>query len=261
LWRRYREATITKTLAIISQKGGTAKTCTAAALIAGLRREGKRVLAVDTDPQANLTAMIGGDPSGATRGLYDVLTGHSVLRRAVQTTAQGPIVGADSRLAEKGILHGRNAEYRLKTALDSVANEYDVVIVDCPPNLSTLTYSALTAADGAIIPAKADRFSMDALRQIAATINAVKSSSNSRLQVYGVLITMYERRLTVARLMRDKLEEQARALGLPMYATSIRKSVSVEESQITGEDIFKAGHSNAAADYNEIIKELLKQMD
>lgn len=242
-------------------KGGTGKTSTAAALIAGLRREGKRVLAVDADPQGNLTTMIGGDPSGAARGLYDVVTGHSVLRKAVQNTPQGPIVGADSRLSEKGILQGRNAEYRIKTALESVANDYDVTVIDCAPGLSPITYAALTAASGVVIPCKADRFSMDALAQIAATVNAVQANSNRRLQVYGVLITMYEKRLTVARLMREKVEEQARALGLPVYATPIRKCVAVEEAEITGEDVFTAGANNAATDYGEIVKELLKQMD
>ena len=242
-------------------KGGTGKTSTAAALIAGLRREGKRVLAVDADPQGNLTTMIGGDPSGAARGLYDVVTGHSVLRKAVQNTPQGPIVGADARLSEKGILQGRNAEYRIKTALESVANDYDVTVIDCAPGLSPTTYAALTASSGVVIPCKADRFSMDALGQIAATVNAVKANSNRRLQVYGVLITMYEKRLTVARLMREKVEEQARALGLPVYATPIRKCVAVEEAEITGEDVFTAGANNAATDYGEIVKELLNQMD
>lgn len=242
-------------------KGGTGKTSTAAALIAGLRREGKKVLAVDADPQGNLTNMMGGDSSGAARGLYDTIVRGRSIRNSIQDTPQGPVVAADSRLAEKGILIGRNTEYRIREALANVANDYDVTVIDCAPGLSTLNYAALTAADGIVIPCKADRFCVDALAQIASTINAVKSNSNRRLQVYGVLITMYERRLTVARLMREKVEEQAAALGLPVYATPIRKCVAIEESEVTGEDIFTAGTNNAATDYGEIIKELLNQMD
>ena len=140
-------------------------------------------------------------------------------------------------------------------------DDYDVTMIDCGPALTTLTYTALTAADGVIVPCCADRFSLDALRATAATINTVAANSNKRLSVYGVLITMYNRRLTVARLMREQIERQAAALGWKVYDTSIRQCVAVTEATLTGNSVFDAGRNNAASDYAEIIDELLAQMD
>lgn len=247
-----------KTLAIASQKGGVGKSSTTAAINAGLRREGKKVLCVDMDSQANLSAMLGAKITGRT--VYDILTGHSI-RNAIQETDQALIIAGSPKLAEKGLLQGRNAEYRLYNALQPFRSEFDVCLIDCGPSLGTVTHAALAASDNVLIPCKADRFSLDALRQIAATVNDVKNGVNKRLTVAGVLVTMYERRLTVARLMREQIEKQAGALGYYVYPTAIRKCVAVEEAQITGEDIFSAGKNNAADDYGEIVKELMDQLE
>ena len=240
----------------MNMKGGNAKTTTANAIAAGLRREGKRVLAIDADPQANLSIWMGADPNSGARGLYDVIAANRSIRKSIQNTPQGPIIAADSRLTEKGLLQGRNSEYRIREALTNVADDYDATVIDCAPGLSTLTYAALTAADGVVIPCKADRFSMDALGQIAATLNTVKANSNKRLTVYGILIVMYERRPLAQRLMKEQIERQAAALDLPVFATPIRKSTGIQEAQITGDDIYTT-NSSAAQDYGEIIKELL----
>lgn len=249
-----------KVVAITSMKGGTGKTSTTAALNAGLRRAGLRVLTIDADAQRNLSSMMGAKVQDVNT-FYDVVTGRVVARNAIQRTPQGPIIAASASLTEKGILQGRNSEYRLRDALKPIAKDYDVCLIDTGPQLGTIVYAVLTAADGIIVPCKADRFSMDSLRMIAATVKGVQANSNKNLTVYGVLVTMYERRLTVARLMRDELEAQAAALGFHVYATPIRKAVAVEESEITGEDIFSAGKNNAAEDYGEIITELLEQID
>jgi chromosome partitioning protein len=249
-----------KVVAITSMKGGTGKTSTTAALNAGLRRAGLRVLTIDADAQRNLSSMMGAKVQDVNT-FYDVVTGRVVARNAIQRTPQGPIIAASASLTEKGILQGRNSEYRLRDALKPIAKDYDVCLIDTGPQLGTIVYAVLTAADGIIVPCKADRFSMDSLRMIAATVKGVQTNSNKNLTVYGVLVTMYERRLTVARLMRDELEAQAAALGFHVYATPIRKAVAVEEAEITGEDIFSAGKNNAAEDYGEIIKELLEQID
>lgn len=249
-----------KVVAITSMKGGTGKTSTTAALNAGLRRAGLRVLTIDADAQRNLSSMMGAKVQDVNT-FYDVITGRVVARNAIQRTPQGPIIAASAELTDKRILQGRNSEYRLRDALKPIAKDYDVCLIDTGPQLGTIVYAVLTAADGIIVPCKADRFSMDSLRMIAATVKGVQANSNKNLTVYGVLVTMYERRLTVARLMREQLEAQAAALGFHVYATPIRKSVAVEETEITGEDIFSAGRNNAADDYGEIIKELLEQID
>ena len=249
-----------KVVAITSMKGGTAKTSTTAALNAGLRRAGLRVLIVDADSQRNLSTMMGAKVQDV-KTLYDVVTSHSVAKNAIQHTPQGPIIAASAALSEKGILQGRNSEYRLRDALKPISKDYDVCLIDTGPQLGTIVYAVLTAADGVIIPCKADRFSMDSLRMIAATVKGVQANSNKNLTVYGVLVTMFERRLTIARLMREQLEAQAAALGLHVYKTPIRKCVAIEEAEITGEDIFSAGRNNAADDYGEIVKELMEQIN
>lgn len=249
-----------KTIAVANLKGGVGKTSTVAALNAGLRRAGLRTLIVDADSQMNLSSMMGTKVQGV-KTFYDVIVKNYVARNAIQWTAQGPIIPASAALAEKGILSGRNTEYRVRDALKPIARDFDVCLIDCGPALGTVVYSVLTASDGLVIPCKADRFSMDSLRQIASTVNDVKSNSNKALTVCGVLITLYEKRLSVARLMREQLERQADALGFHVYATPIRKCVAIEEAEITGEDIFSAGRNNATEDYGEIIKELRHQID
>lgn len=248
-----------KTLVVASSKGGVGKSSTCAALNAGLRRAGKSVLCIDADSQCNLSQMFEARTTGDVNTLYDVLAGRS-LRNAIQETSQASIVAGSANLAEKGLLQGRNAEYRLYNALQPFRGAFDVCLVDCGPSLGTVTHAALVAADGVLIPCRADRFSLEALRQIASTVEDVKNL-NKRLKVYGVLITAFDKRLTVARLMREQLEKQADALGFHVYDTVIRKCVAIEEAQITGVSIFDAGRNNAASDYSEIIEELIGQME
>lgn len=242
-----------KVIALCAQKGGTGKTSTTAALGAGLHKAGQHVLFVDLDPQANLSAMLGADTTGKT--ITDVFTGKKITT-AIQTTPHGDIIAADGMLAAKGTLAGSNPEYRLQQALEPVRKKYDVVLVDCAPTLGLLTVAGLTAADGAIIPLKADRFSCDSLAEILDTIQTVKRRTNRRLSVYGVLITMFSKNATVQRVMLEELTEKATAAGITVYSPPIRKGVAVEEMQITG----TLSRSGAADDYRQFTAAVLKQL-
>jgi len=246
-----------KTICVISQKGGTGKTTTTAALGAGLHRAGQRVLCVDFDPQRNLSLML-----GATKGptIYDVLTGKCKTTAAIQTTAQGAIIPSDGRLSEKGMLTGRGAEYRLRDALEPVKKDFDIALIDCPPNLGALTIAALTAADGAIVPCKPDRFSMDALHEIAGTIDVIRDSTNRGLKILGVLITQFDRRTTAHRLMMDELAEQATALGMTVLDPPIRRAIAAEEAQITGGTVYDT-RNNAGEDYQKFTDAILKHLN
>lgn len=245
------------TLAFANQKGGVGKTASAAAVGTGLHRAGKRVLFVDLDPQANLSAQLGSEDGAAT--ITDVLTGNAKIKSAIQDTATGALIAADGNLAQKGILTGRGAEYRLKGFLEPVKRNYDVCIIDCPPQLGILTVSALTAADGVIIPCKADRFSLDALQAIADTIATIQENTNADLKVYGAIITMYNPRTTVNQVMLEELSEQAELLGISVYTPPIRRAIAIEETQLGG-SVFDT-KNRAAEDYQKIVNTILKQIE
>lgn len=246
-----------KTISITNQKGGVGKTATMAAIGAGLCRSGRRVLYIDLDPQRNLSLQLGAIRAGAT--IYDLLTGTARTTDAIQDTPHGAIIAADARLSEKGILTHPGDLQRLKSILTQIQARFDVCLIDTPPTLGVLTVSALIAADGIIIPCKADRFSLDALHEIAGTVDAIRATANSGLTVYGVLITQYNGRTTANRLMLDELKAEAERQHMSVYAPPIRRSIAVEETQITGGTVYDS-RNNAAADYAEIVKALLKQL-
>ena len=240
-------------IAVTAQKGGVGKTATTAAIGAGLHRAGKRVLSIDIDPQANLSAQLG---AGQRVTIYDVLTDRASAESAAQETPQGAIIAADARLAERGILTGRGAEYRLRDALAPLKGKFDFCLIDTPPTLGALTISAMTAADHLLLPAKADRFSVSALQEIADTIQTVRAQTNKRLTVAGVLVTMFARRTTVNRVMLDELREQAEQLGFRVLDPPIRRAVAVEEAQLGG-SVFDS-RNGAAEDYQQIIDQILQ---
>lgn len=243
------------TISIITEKGGSGKTATAAALIAGLQREGLRVLAMDVDPQRNLTAQLG---AGKGFTVFDVLTGKCTVDKALQITPQGAIIPADIRLTKPELNSMENT--RLKTALGTLQSRFDVCIIDTPPNIGALTVAAMTASNGVILPAIPDRHNIDAIRQTAVNIEAIKHTVNGGLRVLGVLPTMYQKRFTVHRVQLAQLEQIAAALGWKVYSP-IRYSPSVQEAEFMGISVFDARKGNpAAVDYSEFVKEVLQQI-
>lgn len=247
-----------ETISIVTQKGGSGKTATAAALVAGLQRKGLRVLAIDVDPQRNLTAQL-----GAAKGftVLDVLTGKATIDQAIQNAPQAVILPSDSRLASKGTLQGRGDEYALKRALEPLQGRFDVAIIDTPPNIGALTVAAMTASSAVIIPAIPDRHSIDAVRQTAASISRIKDTTNRGLRVLGVLPTMFQRRLTVHKVQQAQLERIAAALGLKVYEP-IRYCAVVQESEFMNQSIFDGRKGNpAAVDYGAFVDEVLQAID
>ena len=247
-----------QTVAIAQQKGGTGKSTTAAAIGAGLAKQGRRVLFIDLDPQANLTYILRAR-GGATT--LDVLTGKTDAATAAQQIdtmpgaaiipGTGYLAGADATIA------GARREYRLTDALGALATVYDVCVVDTPPALGILTANALTAADRVIIPCLPDALSIQALGQIADTIRAIQATSNPRLQIAGVLLTRYTPRQVLSRDTAGILEAAAAKIGTRLLATRIRETVSLREAQAMGQDIFTyAPRSAGAQDYSQLIKEI-----
>lgn len=243
-----------ETITITAQKGGVGKTTTAAALGAALRKyRGARVLYVDLDPQRNLTKTLGADDTGQT--IAQVLQGEITAEEAIQHTEQGDVLPASMDLVGADRL-GLSPRV-LRLALKGLDGAYGYCIIDTPPALGILSINALTAAHRAIIPALADAYSVDSIRDIQGTLETVRQHTNKSLDVSGVLITHYNPRTTVSRYYAERLEEEARAIGSRLLSTRIRECSKLREAAALQEDIYTlAPRSNAAQDYRDLMDEL-----
>ena len=249
-----------KTIALSNQKGGVAKTTTAAALASGLSGRGFKVLAVDLDPQSNLGFSSGADLLNMTATLYDVFKGTAELQNAIQHLEDYDIVvgglslaGADMDFTQTG------REFLLKEALETVGAGYDFCLLDCPPTLGILTVNALTAADSVIVPITADAYSLQGLSQLKLLIDRVRKYSNRELVIAGLLITRYDDRTNVSKALSDQIYQTAERLGTKVFSKPIRNSVAVREAQVLRSNLFtEAPRANATKDYTAFIDELLK---
>lgn len=251
-----------KTIALLNQKGGVGKSTATLCLGAGLHRAGLNVLHVDLDSQGSLSLIL-----RAVKGpnIYDALIDGKPIGRTIQNTPQGALIAADSRLAKRGLLTRPGDTSRLKEALEPLQSRFDVALLDCPPALSPMSMSALIAADAVIIPARANRLSLNALQELHSTIAAVKGTEkapgpNPALTVYGILITQYDGRTTAARLILDEIKAQAAQLGMSVYDPPTRRAVIFDEIQITGGTIYDSPRSKATQDYQAIVNQLINQV-
>ena len=244
-------------ISVANQKGGTAKTSTAHALATGAAYKGKRSLAIDFDPQGNLSFIMGADASRA--GAYELMKQQAKAAQIVQYTSQGDIIPASLNLAAADIeFSGKpGRDFFLQAALEPLQDAYDVAVIDTPPTLGTLLVNALTASDEVIIPMNADILSLQGLYQLAETINQVKSFCNKRLKVTGILITRYSGRTVLARDIKETIEAKCAELGIPVLNTVIRDGVAVREAQTTQESLFAyTPNSNPAKDYLQLFDEI-----
>ena len=245
-----------KTLAIASQKGGTGKTTTSAAVAFWAASQGLRVLAADLDPQGSLTYILQGD--GDAPGCYELLKGAPAQELIQPGRENAPdLIPASLQLA------GADAEYSsrpgrdflLKKSLTQV--DYDLAVIDTPPTLGTLLVNALAAADQVVIPVQADVFALQSVYQLMETITQVREYCNPGLKVAGVVLTRYSGRAVLSRDLKESLEETCRELGVPVFRTVIREGIAAKEAQTMRESLFTyAPKSNPAQDYAALMGEL-----
>lgn len=248
-----------KIISICNQKGGVGKSSSAIALVGGLTLSGKKALLFDYDAQGNSSYAFGANIGSDEYSAYDVVTCACNAIDAVQHTPQGDIIPASPQLAMMDSdSHGDSvAAFRLADALKNISHLYDFIIIDTPPSLGIVTIQALTAADSVVIPTEADAFSLQGIGQLAKTISAIKTHSNEKLYLEGLLITRYDQRTVISRDKAKLLHDTAKALNTKLFRLAIRECVAVKESHDLHKDIFSyAPKSNAAHDYAAFVKEI-----
>lgn len=250
-----------RTIAIANQKGGVGKTTTAINLSSCLAEAGQRVLTIDFDPQGNATSGLGLEKGQIEDTVYEMMLGDcsfdDCLQREVQKDLD--VLPSDSNLsgAEIELLDVENKEFVLKSHLDQVKNDYDFIIIDCPPSLSLLTLNALVAADTVLVPIQCEYYALEGLSQVLRTINIVKRKMNPTLEMEGVVFTMYDARTN---LSLEVVENVKNNLNEKIYKTIIPRNVRLAEAPSHGMPInIYDSKSTGAESYRLLAAEVISR--
>ena len=256
----HQKVKMAKIIAISNQKGGVAKTTTTQALAAVLNQRGYKVLAVDFDPQGNLSDSANAVTEGVNT-VYEVLKQSATVGESTQELSAFEIVPANILLASADqTLAQTGKEYRLKEALEPVKSLYDYILIDTPPSLGLLTINAFTAADEIIIPTTAGKFAVKGINELFNTVKNVIKYCNPHLKIRGILFTKFDPRTNNSKDMKILVEKLSEALETPLFNTFIRNRVAVDEAQARSQDILTfSGCEDIAADYNAFIDEYLER--
>src|SRR5580765_1077837 len=246
-------------VAIANQKGGVGKTTTAINLAAALALRGRQTLLIDLDPQANST-MSFLDMRQVSRSMYDVIV--EPTGRIEDVIVQSPVANlsiAPSRIAlaklEARLVGELDAHFRLKDRIEAVRDRFQAIVIDCPPTLGLLTVNALVAASHLLVPIQSSYFALEGTDDLLETIEKVRQRANPALQILGVVITMHDRRTSLARDIRDQIQQ---VFGAKVFRTTISKSVRLEESPAYKESIFTfAPDSSGASEYYMLCEEVI----
>ena len=253
-----------KTIAIANQKGGVGKTTTAINLSACLAEAGKKVLVIDLDPQGNTTSGLGIDKESLENTVYDLILDECSIKESMNKVEEIPgltVIPSDVDLAgaEVELLDVDGKEYILKNAVDYVKQDYDYIIIDCPPSLNMLTINAMTTAESILVPIQCEYYALEGISQLITTIDLVKKRLNNKLKINGVVCTMYDARTNLSSEVVDTVKEN---LNATVYKTIIPRNVRLAEAPSHGLPINLYDPKSAGAEsYRNLAKEIIERKD
>lgn len=248
-----------KIIAITNQKGGVGKTTTSINLSASLAEQGKKILLIDSDPQGNATSGYGIDKNDLDNTIYELILGECsvhecILKNVIENVS---IIPSNINLSaiEVELIGVDRKEFILKKEIEYVADEFDYIIIDCPPSLSLLTINAMTTANSVIVPIQCEYYALEGLSQLIYTVNLVKERLNPELDLEGVLFTMYDSRTNLSNQVVDNVKEH---LEQKVYNTIIPRNIRLAEAPSYGMPICKYDPKSAGAEmYNKLALEII----
>ncbi len=249
-------------IAIANQKGGVGKTTTTISLSACLAEKGLKVLAIDMDPQANMTSGVGFEKDSAEYTVYDLLIGKADIHEAIQPNILENLDIIPSNLdlagAEVEMMSMVGKEFVLRDAIEPVRDDYDYILIDCPPSLSTLTVNAMTAANAVLVPIQCEYYALEGLSQLIQTVELVRSRLNDSLYIAGVVLTMYDARTNLSMQVAENVKEN---LNQTVYDTVIPRNIRLAEAPSYGMPInVYDSKSTGAESYRQLADEVVKKI-
>ena len=253
------------TIAFINQKGGVGKTTTAVEIASRFAKSGKRTLAIDADPQANMTYIYGLNPDQeGQHSLKDVFAKEATLKDAAIKTAEGVDLVPNNILMSNAdrMFIGVNSMQLLRNALKTVSNDYDVCIIDAPPSLGIISWNVLIAADCLIVPVNANALSIQGLKALSETIGEVKEEANRKLKILGLLVTRYNPRTRLSKEALPDLEMISSSyLSTKVFDAKIRQSVAIEDAQASRNSTAKGKKTAISKDYDDLFDEMVLELE